>query len=72
MQRGRYLAAQQPRTMRSFHGRLGAGRTEETVEAIRRMTFSASLSTWFEVRDGLGLVHRRVAHFDVKEEPNVF
>ena len=42
--RGRYLAAQQPRTIRWGHGLKGLGGMEATVRAIWRITVSASLS----------------------------
>lgn len=45
-QKGMYLAAQQPRTMRSFHGFRGLGETEAIVWAMRRIIVSASLSSW--------------------------
>ena len=45
-QRGRYLTAQQPRTKRCSHGFRGFGGTDRMVSAIRRMTLSASLSSW--------------------------
>ena len=44
-QRGRYLTAQQPRTMRRFQGLRGFGATDRMVSAMRRMTLSASLSS---------------------------
>ena len=43
-QRGRYLAAQIPRTMREDHWRLGDGEVDWTVCPIRRITVAGSLS----------------------------
>ena len=44
--RGRYFAAQQPRTMRFCHGRVGDGGTLRIVSPISRITSSALLSSY--------------------------
>ena len=44
-QRGRYFAAQQPKTMRSDQDLVGLGGTDWIVWAIRRITVLASLSS---------------------------
>ena len=43
---GRYLAAQHPRTIRLCHGRDGDGCTLRIVSPIKRITSSASLSSY--------------------------
>ena len=56
--KGRYLVAQIPSTIRLFQGVFVKGEAEEMVEAIRRMTSSASLSSYISL---LGRVSRSMA-----------
>ena len=53
--RGRYFAAQQPRTMRCGHDRVGLGDVDWMVWAMSRIMVSASLSSYWEVRRGMPL-----------------
>ena len=64
------LAAQQPNTMRWFHGLSEFGGTLAIASAINLRTSSASLSSWSYVRAGI-LVLFMEAYLDIQQYPYI-